>query len=48
MLENRLSASWKGYALMHDSDSLSVFGWGADLRIYEAKNGNKSFTYNTG
>jgi hypothetical protein len=46
MLKNTLNASYKPYAIRCWSDSLSLFGGGAgvDLRIYETKNGNKSYT----
>jgi hypothetical protein len=44
MLKNKLDASYKRYAIRCWNDSLSVFGNGVDLRIYEAKNGSKSYT----
>jgi hypothetical protein len=44
MLKNILDASWKGYAIRCYNDSLSAFGCGTDLSIYETKNGSKSFT----
>ena len=48
MLKNRLDATYKQYAIWHYSNSLSMFGSGPALRIYEAKNGNKSYTNYTG
>ena len=48
MLKNRLDATHKEYALLCRNDSLSMFGYGTSLRIYEAKNGSKSYTNNTG
>jgi hypothetical protein len=44
MLKNKVQADYKDYALFFRSDSLSMFGDGVDLRIYEAKNGKKSYT----
>jgi hypothetical protein len=44
MLKNKLDASYKPYAIQCYSDNLSMFGYGVDLRIYETKNGNKSYT----
>jgi hypothetical protein len=44
MLKNTLHASYKPYAIQCYSESLSMFGGGVDLRIYETKNGNKSYT----
>jgi hypothetical protein len=44
MLKNTLHASYKPYAIQCYSESLSMFGGGADLRIRETKNGSKSFT----
>ena len=44
MLKNKLDASYKPYAIRCYSESLSMFGYGVDLRIYETKNGSKSYT----
>ena len=44
MLKNTLHASYKKHAIRCYSDSLSMFGAGVDLRIYETKNGSKSYT----
>jgi hypothetical protein len=44
MLKNTLDDSFKGYALRCQSDSLSGFGWGWSLRIYEPGNEKKSHT----
>jgi hypothetical protein len=44
MLKNKVQADYKYNALYFRIDSLSMFGHGADLRIYETKNGNKSYT----
>ena len=45
MLKNTLHASYKGEAIRCWSDGLSMFGNGVDLRIYETKNGSKSYAY---
>ena len=44
MLKNTLDASYKPYAIRCYNDSLSMFGYGTDLRIYGTKNGSKSYT----
>ena len=46
-LKNRLDPSYQDCAIRSDISSLSVFGWGADVKIYE-KNNNKSYTNNLG
>ena len=48
MLKNRLKNTYKQHAIMHRNDSLSLFGYGGALHLYEAKNGKKSYTNNTG
>jgi hypothetical protein len=44
MLKNTLHASKKPYAIKCYSHSLSAFGCGNDLSIYESKNGSKCYT----
>jgi hypothetical protein len=44
MLKNKLDAGYKQYAIRCYNDSLSMFGAGYDMRIYEAKNRFKSYT----
>jgi hypothetical protein len=44
MLKNTLNASHKQYAINGYLESLSMFGAGYDMRIYEAKNGNRGYT----
>jgi hypothetical protein len=45
MLKNTLHASYNHCAIRGYNDNLSMFGHGTDLRIYETKNGSKSYTY---
>ncbi len=46
-LKNRLDPSYQGSAIRSFDNSLSMFGSGVDLRIYE-KNSSKSFTSGLG
>jgi hypothetical protein len=44
MLKNTLHARHKGCAIRFWNGSLSMFGNGVDLDIYETKSGNKSYS----
>ncbi len=48
MLKNTLHASYKEWAIRYYRDSLSVFGNGPVIEIYEGKNGKKSKSDNPG